>query len=181
MTKENDQSLFRFNDRNYPNYQATFINNLLEQYKLCVLAADNVSARRETSNRYLITLNTAIIALYGLLSATSTNPYLLSILALLGVVASILSLAIIKSHKRLNEAKWDVIIELEKHMPAAAFKHEWKLLTGEGGERRYRIVSNLEGTIYWTFMAMHILIPMTIGLILPILGFAEWPKLTGNR
>lgn len=51
-------------------YGESFSTDLLEQYKLYVLSAENVSARRIASSRYLLTLNTALVALYGLQSAT---------------------------------------------------------------------------------------------------------------
>ena len=47
-------------------YGDTFGSDLLEQYKLYVQSAENVSARRVASNRYLLTLNAALVALYGL-------------------------------------------------------------------------------------------------------------------
>ena len=50
-------------------YSGSFHADLLEQYKLYVQSAENVSARRVASNRYLLTLNAALIALYGVQSA----------------------------------------------------------------------------------------------------------------
>ena len=47
-------------------YGDTFGPDLLEQYKLYVQSAENISVRRVASNRYLLTLNAALVALYGL-------------------------------------------------------------------------------------------------------------------
>ena len=50
-------------------YEGSFSTDLLEQYKLYVQSAENVSARRVASSRYLLSLNVALAALYGLQSA----------------------------------------------------------------------------------------------------------------
>ena len=54
-------------------YGDTFGSDLLEQYKLYVQSAENVSARRVASNRYLLTLNAALVALYGVQSEVSSK------------------------------------------------------------------------------------------------------------
>ena len=60
--------LFNLSAGSYPTYPEPFRQSLLEQYKLCLQSADAASGRREASNRYLITLNVALVALYGLQS-----------------------------------------------------------------------------------------------------------------
>ena len=56
-------------------YGDSFVSDLLEQYKLYVQSAENVSSRRVTSNRYLLTINAALVALYGLQSANFGQGY----------------------------------------------------------------------------------------------------------
>ena len=53
----------------------SFKSDLLEQYKLYVQSAENVSARRVASNRYLLALNAALVALYGLQTANFGQGY----------------------------------------------------------------------------------------------------------
>ena len=120
--------LFNFRARGYPTYPEPFRHSLLEQYKLCLQSADVASGRRETSNRYLITLNVALVALYGLQFAGSVNLYLLVPVALAGLIVSFLSLHIIAGYKKVNAAKFDVILKLEQCLPVAALGHEWELL-----------------------------------------------------
>ena len=170
--------LFNFRSRSYPPYPDLFINALLEQYKLCLLSADNASGRREASNRYLITLNVALLALYGLQSAGSVNLYLLIPVAMAGLIVSALSLSIIKSYKKLNEAKFDVILKLEDYLPAATFGYEWTLLKQPSRGRAYKQVSDLEWSIYWVFGGLHLLVPVLITVVLPLAGLTEWPQLT---
>ena len=63
MSDQPNASLFNHSEESYGD---SFNAHLLEQYKLYVQSAENVSARRIASSRYLLTLNAAIVALYGL-------------------------------------------------------------------------------------------------------------------
>lgn len=153
---------FQFSERTYPAGEQNFNTNLIEQYKLACTAADNVSARRENSNRYLITLNTAIVALYGFQATGGANPYLLIPLAIAGFTISVLSSTIIKSHRKINQAKFQVILEIEKRLPAGIYAWEWQLL-GEGRKpTRHLETSKLEGYIHYLFSTIHIAAPTII-------------------
>ena len=63
MNEQPDHGLIR-KEKEF--YGDSFVPDLLEQYKLYVQSAENVSARRVSSNRYLLALNAALVALYGL-------------------------------------------------------------------------------------------------------------------
>ena len=62
-------------------YGESFGTHILEQYKVYVQSAENVSARRVQStrrvqsSRYLLTLNAALVALYGLQSSGFSQGY----------------------------------------------------------------------------------------------------------
>ena len=63
MTNSSDEELSLFTKETY---DGSFNAALLEQYKLYAQPAENVSARRVPSSRYLLTVNAALVALYGL-------------------------------------------------------------------------------------------------------------------
>ena len=56
-------------------YGDSFGTDLLEQYKMYVQSAENVSARRVASSRYLLTLNIALVTLYGIQSEGFVQSY----------------------------------------------------------------------------------------------------------
>ena len=125
-------------------YGDSFGSDLLEQYKLYVQSAENVSSRRVISNRYLLTINAALVALYGLQSANFGQGYWTLLIPVIGIPVSLLWYLIIKSHADLNRIKFvDVIHELEKHLAAAMFKYEWQLAE-EGHGKTYRAVTTIE-------------------------------------
>ena len=145
-------------------YGESFSTDLLEQYKLYVLSAENVSARRIASSRYLLTLNTALVALYGLQSATLDHSVWAISIPIMGIPASLLWFRIIKSHSNLNEIKFKIIHELEKHLPVALFDHEWKIAERNRGNA-YSPVTRIERWIPIGFIVLHIVLTVIVVLV----------------
>ena len=135
-------------------YGNSFNTDLLEQYKLYVQSAENVSARRVASSQYLLTLNAALVALYGLQSAGFGENYWTLLVPIIGIPVSLLWFLIIKSHADLNRVKFDVIHEFEQHLPAAPYKYEWHLAE-EGQGKAYRAVTGIERRIPVLFAVLH--------------------------
>lgn len=142
-------------------YKGSFNADLLEQYKLYVQSAENVSARRIASSRYLLTLNSAFIALYGLQSASFSRNYWALLIPLLGLPVSLLWHQIIKSHKDLNAVKFKIIHEFEQRLPAAPYTYEWQP-AGEGQGNSYRSVTGIEQWIPLLFFSIHVFLLIVI-------------------
>lgn len=154
-------------------YGGSFHADLLEQYKVYVQSAENVSARRVAANRFMLTINAALVALYGLQSANFGQGYWTLLIPVIGIPVSSLWYLIIKSHADLNRIKFDVIHELEQHLPAAMYKYEWKLAE-RGQGKTYRAVTNLERCVPILFAILHIVLAVMI--ILAIAGVMDWTK-----
>lgn len=154
-------------------YGGAFQADLLEQYKLYVQSVENVSARRVASSRYLLTLNAALVALYGLQSANFGQDYWTLLIPVIGIPVSLLWYLIIKSHADLNRVKFDVIHEFEQHLPTAMYKYEWKLAE-EGQGKAYRAVTTIERWIPILFGVLHAV--LAIMIILAIADVMDWTK-----
>jgi len=165
-----DQSGSRLISLEKEAYGDTFSTDLLEQYKLYVQSAENVSARRLTSSQYLLTLNAALITLYGLQSTSFGKNYWTLLVPAIGISVSLLWRSIIKSHADLNRIKFDVIHEFEQHLPAAPYKHEW-FLAEKGQGKAYRTVTTLERRIPFLFAVLHV--ALAIIIVLGITGILE--------
>ena len=168
-----DKPTQRLIHRSKEDYGDSFGSDILEQYKLYVQSAENVSARRVASSRYLLTLNTALVALYGLQSANFGQSYWTLLIPLIGIPVSLLWYLIIKSHADLNRIKFDVIHEFEQHLPAAMYKHEWRLAE-EGQGKTYRAVTKIERWIPILFAGLQVV--LTVMIILAIVGVVDWTK-----
>lgn len=152
MSDLRNASLFNHSEQTYGD---SFNAHLLEQYKLYVQSAENVSARRLASNRYMLTLSAAILALYGLLYANFDLNWTALVLPVMGISVTVVWHAIIKSHADLNEIKFEIVHELEEHLPTSVYKHEWRLAEDGGGES-YQEVSKIERLVPWLFVALHL-------------------------
>ena len=172
MPDTNEKKLFNHTEESY---SGSFTNDVLEQYKLYVQSAENVSARRVSTMRYLLTLNTAIVALYGFGIANSEYIYLLIPVGAVGIVVSLASRLIIRSYSDLNTVKFKLIHEMEQHLPVALYDYEWQIAE-EGRGKTYRPVSHIEMSIPILFIFIHILAlcfvvaQMTIGSTLGYAG-----------
>ena len=144
---------------------------MLEQHKLYVQSAEDVSARRVVSSRYLLTLNVALVALYGLQSANFGQAYWTPLVPVLGIPVSLPWHQIIKSHRDRNTVKFDIIHELERHLPATLFHYEWQL-AGEGESRSYNLVTYIERWIPIAFVALHL--AAMVLTVLTIVGLMNW-------
>lgn len=123
---------------------------LLEQYKLYVEAADKISERRDKINNFFLTLNTLVIGGIGYL--LDKNIHLSSKYIVILPLAVILAVCwfwyrLVKSYRQLNTAKYDLIGEVEKKLPARLWSSEWYVL-GEGKDpSKYVPFSHIEQNI----------------------------------
>jgi hypothetical protein len=92
-------------------------NVLFEQYKLAVEMADRVSARRGAANGFFFTVTTALLA--------ASESFGLSLAAGAGLVLSSAWWWQLRSYRTLSAAKWKVIGDLERNLPALPFTDEW--------------------------------------------------------
>ena len=152
-------------------YGDSFGTDLLEQYKMYVQSAENVSARRVASSRYLLTLNIALVTLYGIQSGGFGQSYWTMLVPILGILVSVLWYQIIKSHRDLNAVKFQIIHQLEEHLPVALYAYEWQL-AGEGRGTSYSAVTHIEQGIPIAFVVLHII--LLISLFLVKCGFLAW-------
>ena len=168
-----DQTCKALIQQDKESYGDSFRPDLLEQYKLYVQSAENVSARRIASSRYLLTLNVALVALYGVQSAGFEQSYWMLLVPIVGIPVSLLWLAIIRSHANLNRVKFNVIHEFEEHLPAAMYEYEWHLAE-KGKGKTYRAVTTIERWIPMLFAALHVLLGIMI--VLAVAGVVDWTK-----
>ena len=168
MTEQADTRLFRHTSESC---EGSLRSDLLEQYTVYVQSAENVSARRVASSRYLLTLNAALVALYGFQSAGFGQTWWAIAVPIVGVLVSVLWFLIIKSHADLNRVKFKIIHEFEEHLPAAMYKYEWQLAE-EGRGKAYRAVTRIERWIPVLFAGLHVVLAVMI--VLGMVGVMDW-------
>lgn len=96
MTRQSDMSLVHHTRETYG---GSFGTDLLEQYKVYVQSADNVSARRVASSGYLLTLNVALATLHGFQSEGFVQSYQTMLIPIPGTPVALLWYRIISCIK----------------------------------------------------------------------------------
>ena len=168
MTEPDKRSVFRSSAEAYGE---SFTTHLLEQYKLYVNSADNVSLRRVTSNRYLLAISAALVALYGAQSTAWGHDYWMVLIPAIGIASAWFWIQIIDSHSALNATKFKIIHEFEQHLPATPFKSEW-IDVQSATSAKYKEVTKIERAIPLTFIGVHIVIFVMI--LLASANVYEW-------
>lgn len=133
---------------------------ILQQYKLCVEMADRVSARRNLTNTFFLSLNSGVVALLGAAGGGLGGlPVLVLIAGLIILLGQCTAwYVIVRSYRQLNGAKFRVIGAFEDRLPAYAYSRaEWTAL-GEGRDwRRYLPLTHVEQWVPGIFAAAYVL------------------------
>lgn len=132
------------NYRNYNN-EDKFKDHLIEQYKLCVQMADNVSNRREKTNKFYLTVLSGLLAVLSIVQtlADGIKDFMLFLFSALAIVLCFVWKSNISEYKKLNSAKFKVINELEKELPYACFNTENEYLKNNN----YSTLTKIEKSI----------------------------------
>ena len=127
-----------------------------EQYKLFAESAEKVSDRRQSTNNYFLTLNSALLAFTGYLTSISFRIWHI-VLALAGISICILWILNIKSFRTLNSAKFKLLHKMEEQLPAKLFTDEWEYLD-KGNKEGYMRFSKIEQGIPIVFLILYLII-----------------------
>ncbi len=156
-------------------------STILDLYKTAVEMADRTSARRAGANSFFLTLTTGLAAVVGIVSsarpprsqdtAGSLDAFGLLAAAVAGAVLSLVWWLLLRYYRRLNRAKFDVIIKLEQRLPVQLFTDEWAILhpapptAGEGHpawtrwwrrEVKHREATVVEQVIPFVFVGIYL-------------------------
>lgn len=139
--------LFNYNEKEYGEDYKT---HLLQQWVTCVEMSNSTSERRINVNNFFITLNVAILA-FITYKLESIN-YLLSIS---GIILCVFWLINIENYRKLNEAKYNVINEIEQSLPIRAMNCEWELIGKGKDKKKFKAFTKLEKYIPYLFVILY--------------------------
>ncbi|MEL6477885.1 MAG: hypothetical protein AAFR17_11215 [Pseudomonadota bacterium] len=128
-----------------------------ELYKLYLATAEKVSDRRGQANQWLLSVNSALIGLYGYLGARggpgSADEAALWRLAIpaCGVLVCLSWAALLGSYRRLNAAKFKVLQEIEAGFETPALTREQEHYKAAGRSR----LSQVEAVVPWSFAVLY--------------------------
>ena len=139
-------------------YGGSYSSDRLEIYMCYIRTAGEVSIRRQSSNSFFLTINTALVAFVGYLQLAfpgSNNDIANIPISLAGIFLCLLWYQIIKSYRDLNDAKFKVIHEIENYLPLRPFKSEWDVVGHGEDHKRYLPFTRIEMFIPWVFLLLY--------------------------
>ena len=131
------------------------VGQLFDQYRIFVSSAEEISARRATSNNYLLSVNSLLVTVHTLGRSLQPDASWQFALPAAGVIICLSWWLLIRSYKNVNEAKFIVIHKLESVLAAQPYKDESELMS-----EKHIPLSHIEQWIPAIFAALY------LGLIL---------------
>ena len=104
-------------------YGDSYKDVYLTQYRDFISSASDISDRRHDANRFFSTINSVFLLASGLIPTEGVG--FSWYVALAGALLCLIWMHMIASYKELNAAKFKVILEMEKHLPAATYASEY--------------------------------------------------------
>lgn len=122
---------------------------ILSQWQTCVELANSVSQRRDSMNNIMSTLNIAILTTTSAFWDTKSIAF-----CFIGIGASLVWILLIEHYKKLNNAKYEVILKLEEKLLSKPMSDEWDILCSQ---KKYREGTNLELYLPIPFIIVYII------------------------
>lgn len=135
-------------------------NILLEQYKVFLQTSEDLVSRRQSVNNFYISINSALMAAFGIVWALDILPlyrFLTGILlSAVGVILSVSWIKLLASYGDLNSSKMKIISYIEKQLPASLYDAEWAALSDKLNQRKYVSFTNCEKRVPALFIVVYI-------------------------
>lgn len=146
--------------------------NTLELYKIMLDSSESLIQRRQKTNAFFITVIGSLLAIAGLLVKTGAiNSGSTGILYGFAVVGLLLCNSwrnLIDNYGKLNKAKFDVILRLERELGAQIYSAEWVALGKGLRPKKYRSFTSTEKNVPLYFGLL------IIALTLIAIGWQIW-------
>jgi len=147
-------------------------DDYFELYKLMIDSSESLIQRRQKTNAFFITVIGSLLAIAGLLVKTGAiNSGSFGILYGFSVVGLLLCNSwrnLIDNYGKLNKAKFDVILRLEKELGAQIYSAEWIALGKGMRPKKYKSFTSTEKNVPLYFGLL------IIALTLIAVGWQIW-------
>ena len=130
----------------------------MDLFKTYLATAEKVTDRRGTANQWLLSINSAIVGLYGFISKGKEvgGEALVEVwswaIPVAGIIVCLAWSSILANYRKLNAAKFTVLNEMEKHLSVAVFQKEEEVYRRAGR----RDLSSAEAVIPWIFGGLYV-------------------------
>ena len=124
-------------------------------------AIRDISERRQTANTFFLTINTALVAMLGIVwppAEQIIRPAWYLIVSAAGLALSFSWYRLLRSYRDLNSGKFRVVHAIEQLLPIRPYDAEWTSI-GRGDDRRlYLPFTHIESKIPWVFFVLYLIV-----------------------
>lgn len=149
------------------------ITNSFELYQLMIESSERLIQRRQRTNAFFITAIGSLLAIAGLLiKSGAVGPGSIGILYGFAAVGLLLCNSwrnLIENYGKLNKAKFDVILRLERELGAQIYSAEWVSLGKGLRPDKYRSFTSTERNVP-TYFGLLIVALIIVSICLQIFG-----------
>lgn len=143
---------------------------LLEQYKVFVKTADDITSRRLETNKFYLTILLGLFTIAGFLSTKEMEgvfdkQIILILISVLGIFLSVIWYINIESFRLLNSAKFKVIHEMEQKLAYPCFEKEWVFRKNGNVSKYYPTFTQIEKYLPIVMAIMYFVIFILIALL----------------
>ena len=144
---------------------------LLDQYKMFQKSSEDLVARRQSVNSFYISVNSAMVALVGVVMGLVEMPakiYVMVFMCVVGIILDISWINILESYGMLNSAKMKVIGLIEEQLPVLLYDAEWRVMSDKLNNKKYVSFTDSEKRIPKIFAFIYctvIMIAAVYGLV----------------
>jgi len=146
---------------------------VLELYKLMIASSESLINRRQKTNAFFITAIGSLLAIAGLMVKTGIlyagTIWLLYGFSVIGLLLCNSWSNLIENYGKLNKAKFNVILRLEKDLEASIYEAEWVALGKGLRPEKYRPFTSTERHVPF-FFALLILSLTLIAVVWHVKG-----------
>ncbi len=133
----------------------------LKLFELYLATTEKVSDRRAQANAWMLSVNGAIVGLYGYLQADkiaivgpAQKAVWLWAIPAAGALVCLAWAALLASYRQLNRAMFEVLKELERDLPVPPFAREQAIYRAEGRRSLSRVERWIPGCFFLLHAAM---------------------------
>ena len=128
--------------------------------------SEDLVSRRQNVNNFYISINSALMAAFGIILALNIQPLYKSIagvlLAAVGIILSISWIKLLASYGDLNSSKMKIISYIERQLPASLYDAEWAALSDKLNKRKYVSFTNSEKRVPILFIVVYICVSLGV-------------------
>lgn len=144
-------------------------SELLDQYKMFQKSSEDLVSRRQSVNSFYISVNSALVALMGVVMGVVEAPaklYVMFFMSITGIILDISWINILDAYGTLNAAKMKVINLMERKLPVALYDVEWRVMSDKLNNKKYVSFTNSEKRIPRIFSVVYSAILVVLGIYL---------------